>query len=320
MKLILLNSAFLLLALFSFGQQTKSTLSKSKIKIGEVSVLQLNVEMPSNASFLFTPQKMIIPSRTKAANGTLATEVSNEIEILEDFKDTVLLKGKTKIWKGTYAITAWNEGNFILSGNKIVIDDSTFEFPTSELIVELEAAKKDKDIYDIRESFTEISPEPFHLDVWLKENWWIVAIVALIGLYFLYKFLQKRKNYVPVLPKIPSLKERSLMAIDALEKERLWEKDKLKEHYIELSYILRSYLSARYELNLLENTTFSAQQLLKQKGLHIETIDVIGLVLNQSDMVKFAQSEPEELVVLKVSQQVRQIIAETSPLEFDNAE
>jgi hypothetical protein len=37
-------------------------------------------------------------------------------------------------------------------------------------------------------------------------------------------------------------------------------------------------------------------------------------------MVKFAQSEPEELIVLKVSQQVRQIIAETSPLEFDNAE
>jgi hypothetical protein len=320
MRLIILNSTFLLFALFSFGQQTKIELSKANIKIGEVSTLQLTVEMPASASFLFTPFKVIIPSRIKAVNGTLATEVSNEVEILEDFKDTVLLKGKTKIWKGTYDITAWNEGIFVLSGNTIVIDDSTYEFQTRELLVELEAANKDKDIYDIRESFAEIPDEPFHLDVWLKEYWWTLALIGLIGIYFLYKFLQKRKDYVPVLPKIPSLKERSLMAIDALEKERLWEKDKLKEHYIELSYILRSYLSARYELNLLENTTFSAQQLLKQKGLHFETIKTIGTVLNQSDMVKFAQSEPEELIVLKVSQQVRQIIAETSPLEFDNAE
>lgn len=319
MRLVLLNS-FFLLALFSFGQQTKVLLSKSKIKIGEVSLLKLSVEMPRSASYLFSPQKMIIPSRTKAENGTLATEVSTEIEILSDFTDTVILKNDSKIWEGVYSITAWNAGDFILSGNKIVIDDSTFEFPTTELIVQLVDEKKGKDIYGINESFADLPPEPFHLSFWLKKYWWIVAIILSIGLFFFYKYIQKRQNYIPILPKIPSLKERSLMAIDALEKERMWEKDKLKEHYIELSYILRSYLSARYELNLLENTTHSTQQLLKLKGLHIETIGTIGIVLNQSDMVKFAQSEPEELVVLKVSQLVRQIIAETSPLEFDNAE
>jgi len=319
MRLVLLNS-FLLLALFSFGQQTKVVLSKSKIKIGEVSLLKLSVEMPLSASYLFSPQKMIIPSRIKAENGTLATEVSEEIEILADFTDTVILKGQSKIWEGSYSITAWNAGDFILSGNKIVIDDSTFEFPTVELIVQLVEEKKGKEIYGIHESFSEIPSEPFHLSAWLKEYWWIVTILAGIGLFFLYKYIQKRQNYMPVLPKVPSLKERSLMAIDGLEKERMWEKNKLKEHYIELSYILRSYLSSRYELNLLENTTNSAQQLLKLKGLHVETIGTIGTVLNQSDMVKFAQSEPEELVVLKVSQLVRQIIAETSPLEFDNVE
>jgi hypothetical protein len=117
-----------------------------------------------------------------------------------------------------------------------------------------------------------------------------------------------------------SLKERSLLAIDLLEKDRLWEKDRLKEHYIELSFILRSYLSSRYDLNLLENTTKEAQLLLSHKGLHTETIKVIGTVLNQSDMVKFAKSTPQEMEVLKISQLVRQVIAETSPIEFDHVE
>ncbi|MFN5912374.1 MAG: hypothetical protein ACK45H_13620, partial [Bacteroidota bacterium] len=97
-----------------------------------------------------------------------------------------------------------------------------------------------------------------------------------------------------------------------------WEIGKLKEHYIELSFILRSYLSSRYDLNLLENTTAEAQLILSHKGLHPETIRVIGTVLDQSDMVKFARSAPIEVEVLKVSQQVRQIVAETSPIEFEH--
>jgi hypothetical protein len=117
-----------------------------------------------------------------------------------------------------------------------------------------------------------------------------------------------------------SLKELTLIAIDKLEKERLWEKGKLKEHYIELSFILRSYLSTLYGINLLEKTTKETNILLQQKGLKEITIQSIINILNESDMVKFAKSQPEEIAVLKISQLARQIVSETSLIQLSDAE
>ena len=120
--------------------------------------------------------------------------------------------------------------------------------------------------------------------------------------------------------KAMSLKERTLLAIDALDNEKLWEKEKLKEHFVELSYILRSYLTARYSITLLEKTTYEAKLLLTQNGLNEDTVENIGRILSESDMVKFAKSKPEVISILRVSTLARQIVAETSPLDFDSVE
>jgi hypothetical protein len=84
-----------------------------------------------------------------------------------------------------------------------------------------------------------------------------------------------------------------------------------------MSYILRSYLGVRYELNLLESTSFQTKILMKHKGLSEDTVETIQLILEQADMVKFAKSMPEEIDILKISALAKQIVAETSPLEFD---
>ena len=84
--------------------------------------------------------------------------------------------------------------------------------------------------------------------------------------------------------------------------------------------ILRMYLTSRYEISLLEKTTYETKLLLTQKGLNDETVEVIARILSESDMVKFAKSEPDVIAILRVSTLARQIVAETSPLEFDNVE
>jgi len=119
---------------------------------------------------------------------------------------------------------------------------------------------------------------------------------------------------------ITSLKQRTLIAIGALEKAKLWEKGKLKDHFVELSFILRSYLTSRYNVSLLEKTSFETKLILSRKGLNEGTIVAIARILSESDMVKFAKSEPELMAILKVSTLAKQIVAETSPLEFDNVE
>ena len=84
--------------------------------------------------------------------------------------------------------------------------------------------------------------------------------------------------------------------------------------------ILRMYLTSRFEISLLEKTTYETKLLLTQKGLNDETVEVIARILSEADMVKFAKSEPDVIAILRVSTLARQIVAETSPLEFDNVE
>jgi hypothetical protein len=42
--------------------------------------------------------------------------------------------------------------------------------------------------------------------------------------------------------------------------------------------------------------------------------------LNDADLVKFAKSHPDEIAIYKHAQLARQVVAETSPIEFDHAE
>lgn len=311
----------MLFSLFCLQGQTATVyVSPKNAKVGESVRLEYAITLPKDASYKYIPFGSTLPARKKADNSSLANETSTDIEQLSAFKDTIYKKGNQKIWKGIYEITGWDEGNYVISGSKIIVNDSTIIFPDAVIVIGLVKAEKGKDIYDIEESYAELPPKPNKVIEFVKSYYWMIFLLLLFIGMALFIYIRNKK--IAALQPIDemSLKERSLLAIDLLEKDRLWEKGRLKEHYIELSFILRSYLSSRYDLNLLENTTKEAQLLLGHKGLHAETIKVIGTVLNQSDLVKFAKSMPEEMEVLKISQLVRQVIAETSPIEFENVE
>lgn len=320
MRKILLHITLILLTKLAFAQVGTTELSQKSILIGEKISLTYTISFPKNTKYQFTPENSIIPSYRKSKTGILANATTSDIEILSPFTDTIYSKQNKTVWVGTYEITAWDSGTFVLASNSILIDDSTFTFPTVELTADLVNAIKGQDIYDIRESFAEIPDEPFSIKTFTKNNWWwLLLIAAAIIALLIYKRLKSINRVIPPIKEIP-LKDRTLLAIDALEKARLWEKNKIKEHFTELSFILRSYLSSRYEINLLEKTTLETKLLLQQKGLHDETIRVIISILFESDMVKFAKSQPEEIAVLKISQLARQVVAETSPIEFENVE
>jgi hypothetical protein len=106
-----------------------------------------------------------------------------------------------------------------------------------------------------------------------------------------------------------SLFERTMLAIEALEKEKNWERNQQKTHYSELTYILRSYLGAVYEINLLEKTSYQTTVLLIKKGVSQSNIQSIQAILEQADMVKFAKSIPDEKACIEISQAVKEIIS-----------
>ena len=314
-------SLITLLSLSGFAQKLTTKVSESQLMIGQPITLIYSIKGELNDTIIFAPKADIIKARAITSNGALSTE-SVDFEIVDDFRDTFIVRQNKKEWIGQYVITVWDSGAFILQGPSIVINDSTFTFDDVALLCHLSDQIDGVDLYDIKENYAEIPPKPFILTDYLKRNWWWLSLILLpIPIFLIIRRIRRRKHAENVEEARPiSLKQRTLIAIEALEAAKLWEKNKLKEHFVELSYILRSYLTSRYEISLLEKTTFEATLLLTQKGLEKETVDVIVRILSQSDMVKFAKSNPDVVAILRISTQAKQVVAETSPLDFDNVE
>lgn len=301
------------------AQKLDQAVSESQLVIGQPVVLKYTVVTEKDDTLFFKEKADAIKARSITKTGDLSIE-GIEFEITRPFVDTFIFHSKSKEWIGEYTITAWDSGLYIIPGASVVINDSTYHFEDVAIACYLVDPIDGMDIYDIKENFEEIPDKPFSLIDFLTKNWWWLLIVLFAIIAFItYRRRNKDDDYEEEEQPV-SLKERTLIAIDALEQAKLWEKDQLKTHFVELSFILRSYLTSRYQISLLEKTTYETKLLLTQKGLNEETVNTIARILSEADMVKFAKSKPDLIAILRVSTLAKQIVAETSPLEFDNVE
>ena len=309
---------FVLIGLLSKSQSLLTECADSNILVGQPVLISYSVLANGELKIDFNPYENTILANSISESGQLVSNRVN-LEILNQFTDTTTQTKEGSTWVGKYTITIWDSGVFVIPGPTIVVNDSSFNFKDIRIKCLLVDPIKGVEIYDIKEHYANIKDRPFSVLDFLKSNWWWILILLIIGLgYFIYR---KRNNSKSIeVSTSMTLKERTLFAIDALESSKLWEKDKLKEHFVELSYIIRRYLTSRYEVSLLEMTTEEIKYALTRKGLNKETVEVIITILGSADMVKFAKSKPELIEILKVSKLARQVIAETSPLDFDNAD
>lgn len=305
-------------ALNLWGQDISSKIEPVTVLIGEPVIYEIKIVCDKNSQINYKPFESEINGFYKNTNSTLNTDKEITLELIGDFKDTLTHLTDKDVWIGYYTLTAWDSGTIVLPEDKIFIDDSMFYIPTVAFRSDLVKKIKDQGIYDIKESFADVPEKTPFILRWLYSYWWILILLFFV-VFIIYRYRRNSKEPIEVNqhPEIP-LKDRTLLAITSLEKQKLWEQGKLKLHFVELSYIMRSYLSARYDLNLLEKTTIETKLLLRNEGLHAETIATLMSILSQSDMVKFAQSKPDEMAILKISILAKQIVAETSPIEFDN--
>jgi hypothetical protein len=298
---------FVLLGKISFSQKPTSTLSQNDVLIGTPVTLTYLVPLPKDASYIHIPRKRNFPA-SKTTNSSSSS--SSDIEIRDVFFDTVVVIQGKKFWKGMYTLVAWDEGSYLLAAQKVNINDEDIALPAVQLNARLVVQKEGGGLYDIEETYAELPEEPSLVLAFLKKWWWLL-LSALGATALLFWFIRRKKDKQDT-AKALSLKEKTLLSIDQLEKQKLWAQRELKEHYSALSFILRTYLSARYSLNLLENTSIEAQLLLKQYGLDEKLLSDIGLILNGSDLVKFAKSAPEEKLIRANLDDCRSIVERTS--------
>lgn len=294
--------------------QSSAYIKKGELQIGEQTELVYEFPFEGDAEKLqFQPYAKIIPCMRRSQTSAISSGDPVELEILGEFKDTILSKKGYKLWRGTYKITVWDTGYLVIPPASIIYRDSISDFVPVLLTVKMPKLEDGKEIYDIKENFVEVENDYFS---WFLDWWWAILLFA--ATLVMVIILVRRSRKPKIIPKKTlTLKDRSHLALDGLEHARLWDKNQVKEHYIELSFILRSYLGGRYNVNLLEKTSHETALLLTKLNLSPDTIGTIRMILDYSDLVKFAKSTPTEFDILRNLAQVRQIIAETSPLEIE---
>lgn len=302
----------------AFAQSGTTSLSQKTVFIGEKITLTYTVPLGKGEHVQFTPHQAFLPSHFGGKQGASPQNEGYPVEILTPFRDTILSENGKSLWLGMYEITAWDSGECVIESPVVILNTKQFTLPSISFTATLSPKKKDVQLYDIKESFTELPPEtvPQRIRSFFTAYWqWLLIGTLLLAAVILFVILRKRKK-VAAEQAIP-FKQKALNDLDRLAAKRLWEQDNLKAHYSELSFILRWFLSHYYNAHFLEKTTHETHLLLQQLKVHPRIINTLLHFLKNADMVKFAKSSPDEATILAELESVRSFIHSTHQEETD---
>ena len=176
----------------------------------------------------------------------------------------------------------------ILINNKKFIIDS--------LLISVSTVKVDtlkQKLYELKS----IKNQPIIFDDYKLYVWIALAILALIIAIILYFVFRKKKEEIPLEERIPPY-EMAMQRLGQLDKKQLWQQDKIKPYYIELTDIIRTYIERELQIPALESTTDELIETIldfnkiKKFDLPKETVKNLRKLLQEADLVKFAKHRP----------------------------
>lgn len=216
----------------------------------------------------------------------------SNLEVVERLPiDTIKKEGEPLSLTQTFTITGFDSGYHVILPFELLLlgpkPIDTTRLLTQPLLLSVQSVPVDttKSIKDIKD----IEAVPF--SIWDHIGWIILAIVAFIGFILWKKYASKLRNNKQTIVTTPSIPchEKALMALDELDKRQLWQNGQYRAYHTELTDILRSYVSERWEVGAMEMTT---DEILALSIIPSHEVEGIGYVLKVADMVKFAKGVP----------------------------
>jgi hypothetical protein len=310
MKQLVLFVALISAPWLTVAQEPNTYVSSKEITVGGILEVQYEISLLKNQDIAFNPPRGYFPCNRISAKSNLKGTEFKDLEILS-YSDTIIDAGGSKLWRANFKLIPWDTGTLVLQPLPYSMDSQMNYFTSILVQSTFVPAKKGVRIYDINESNTPFKKELVWTEL-ISKYWWIPLLLLLIGLSIVvYK---KRTKASPIEPESLTLKQQTLQSIEKLVAKQQWRTDQ-KLHYTELSFILRWYLSTRYNINLLERTTFETILLLKALKLDEYLITQISLIFNEVDAVKFANSELPASDHEKLIEWSKEVVIISSPVE-----
>ena len=272
---------------FSIAQDisVSAKLDTNVLLIGDQTKLSLEISKPINANINFP-----------LFNDTII----DKIEIVEKLTlDTLSISNESIILNQSYLITSFDSGFYNIPQfaftqiNDTVLDTIALTNNVFMQVLTLQIDTTKQQIADIKAPFE----APLTFKEFLQEYYlYIIGIILLIIIAFVaYKLYKKHKNKEkPVIVSKPKEPAHiiALRELQKLQDKKLWQNNKVKLYYVELSNILRTYIEHRFDIEALEQTSDEILASIKNINSNIELNEALRQILTLSDLVKFAKANP----------------------------
>lgn len=297
-------SGLLLIILSSItlnAQSLKVSINADTIMIGDIYTLELAVENHEESKVFFPEFQDTIGN--------------DKIEIVESFPEDTLENKITKKWD----LSIYYPGTFQVAGFSVLVQnkngsiDTLKNFdPITIFVTTLEvdtskAFKPLKDLKSIPFPFKEVLKKyaPYALGI-------ILAILLVIYLWYRHKNKDVPKY---VKPKTAlDYHSEAITGLKELERQKLWQSGNIKEYYLGISIILRTYLERRFQQeNALESTTDEIIDDFKAQGNNTSLAEKLDEVLQECDLAKFAKFKPQGDENIRMMKLAKDFVAHTKP-------
>jgi hypothetical protein len=264
----------LFISTISFAQKpmVKAEIDTTSIRIGEQFQLKISVDETQN---------VIIPKIQLKG-----------LEIIDSTRiDTI----KNSLIR-RYILTGFDSGAFYIPQQQIFVKNQAFL--TDSLLINIATIAIDT-LKVKKFPIKSIKKEPYTFDDFRIYIYLILAILAIIGFWIYWFVIRKRKETedAPTYRTLPPFEE-AILRLNELDEKLLWQNNKIKEYYSELTEIVRGYIERELKVPALENTTDEVLAMIKDfKNADSietskETIKKLKDLLQEADLVKFAKSKP----------------------------
>ncbi len=297
--------AFLLSVGSLMSQEVAMQISSEKIQVGDVFDIVLEKEVRGREQI----RSNAFPKKYTAlrSNPDKAFPDSLPLNILYVENDTVVnIQGKW-YWQRKVGLQCLDSGYLILPPLEIEFKSGVSMSQAGLIRVDLVPEIEGQELYDIKEYFTELPEKPFDWNEWFR-TYGILILSGLFLILALYFFWRARKNRPAPLEPVLSPEEIAIAAIEKLNKEKGWANGEIKPHFVELSMILKQFLTDKYGVNQLEKTSFEIVQFLKKEGCSELESNQWSFLLNVSDLVKFAKSNVEGTFIESLNQKAIDLV------------
>ncbi|MDC9723669.1 MAG: hypothetical protein PSN34_12980 [Urechidicola sp.] len=245
----------------------------TNIRIGEQILYQITVDKAENVQF----PKLKLDSLKK-------------VEVVEELKiDTT----ETKYIK-KYLLTSFDSGSYVIPKQQVFINNKKYSIDS--LLINVATVKVDtlkQKLFPIKA----VKKQPIIFDDYKNYVWIALGILALITAIVLYFVFRKKKEHIPIEERIPPY-ELAMQRLNQLDAKQLYQNDKVKLYYSELTGIVRTYIERELHIPALESTTDELIETITDFNkistldLPKETIKNLQNLLKEADLVKFAKSKP----------------------------